>query len=144
MHLRAGRGGARASSKAPAAKVGSAAARRNAARWAEANTVSACRKARRPPRAARAPAFIWPPRPRGARRRWTWGWRAATSQVSSALPPSTRMISRSEAAGSRARVEARSGASFNTGKMMDMRGFIGSMRSLPENNTLRQNFRLES
>ena len=30
-----------------------------------------------------------------------------------------------------ARVEARSGASFNTGKMMEIRGFIGSLRSQP-------------
>src|SRR6266508_1124605 len=125
-------------SKRPPTTPGSLTAASTAASAPPGSSVSAWRKSRMSPRAARAPAFIWRARPRGLSSRRTRGKRAAAALVASVLPPSTRMTS---AAGKRlsrsGRSRARLVASSRAGITMLIRrragaGASGAPRSVVE------------
>src|SRR5437879_1716263 len=116
---RTGRGLSKRTSNRPPTAAGSARASSTAARAPSGSPVSAWRKSRTRPCAARAPAFIWTARPRALTRAVTSGTRQAISMVPSRLPPSTTTIS---ASGKRARRSGRRrsrlGASSRAGMMM--------------------------
>src|SRR5712692_4955038 len=114
-----GRGLSKRTSNRPPTAAGSARASSTAARAPSGSHVSAWRKRRTRPCAARAPTFIWTARPRALTRAVTSGTRRAISMVPSRLSPSTTTIS---ASGKRARRSGRSrsrfGASSRAGMMM--------------------------
>src|SRR6266849_3834795 len=116
---RTGRGLSKRTSNRPPTTAGSARAPCTASRAPSGSRVSAWRKRRMGPCAARAPAFIWMARPRALASATTPGTLRATSMVPSRLPPSTTTIS---ASGKRARRSGRSrsrfGASSRAGMMM--------------------------
>src|SRR2546426_4803943 len=118
---RTGRELSKRTSNRPPTTAGSARASPTAARAPSGSHVSAWRKSRTRPCAARAPAFIWVARPRGLTRAVTSGTRRAISMVPSRLPPSTSTIS---ASGKRARRSGRRrsrlDASSRAGMMMLM------------------------